>query len=453
MKQIGVPSIFRSRRSKAAAAAKNSDAADGDSSGAFPSSNIGRINIVPSSSPRRVIGVANEEGATVHNSAKYYGEATTVSTLTNGSRVRRDPTMKRSERIIESEERSYEAAYDRHSTPQAVGIDHLSTREQMWYKNQIYLLDKQGTSNHQNSKNNQGASSRGRLATRYGSRNRNANDRYPYSDNERYSPKGVDEFDSVDVNTAKEFKHCDSRSKEVRFRANTKKFDAQEEDNDAYTNQSSTLFGDDDTRTNQSSSLFGEDIDTRTSLDDDTRANQSNFDEVTLGSATLDTTGDYDTVTEGFESSYMTYDDDGTSKMSYVFELLDDDDGRQRRKYQYGVGQRSSKAFKNKSKEGTLKVDSSKDKDGTSSSRRRVAVHAPRGRQSPSVDDVPCPFLPTIMEEVTGTYLDAKLACEQVLHAFFVSPDDIDRVADKIRDAKLELGEFVDEVTSESRKR
>lgn len=345
--------------------------------------------------------------------------------------------------------RSYEAAYNRNSTPQAVGIDHLSIREQMWYKNQIYLLDKQG-GHHPNS------SKGGRLATRYESRNRNANDHYQYSDDQRYSPKGVDEFDSG-MNLSKEFKHCDSRSKEVRFRS-----PAHAKDNDTCANQSSTLYGDDDTRTNQSSSLFGEDIDTCSCLDDDTHTNQSNFDEVTLGSTTLGSTtqnteGDYDTITEGIETSYLSYSsrDDGTSNMSYVFELLDDDDGKQRRKYQLGVGQPrgSSKTSKSRAKQGTLMADSSKGKDAASASRRRVTVHAPRGRQSPSVDDVPCPLLPKIVEEVTGTYLDAKSACEQVLHAFFISPDDIDRVADKIRDAKLELCEMVDEVILESRKK
>ena len=90
---------------------------------------------------------------------------------------------------------------------------------------------------------------------------------------------------------------------------------------------------------------------------------------------------------------------------------------------------------------------------GTTSTRRCVTVHAPQGRYGKSsrdnsdfADDVQCPLLPDILEEVSGSYLDVKSALNQVLHAFFISQDDIDRVADKLRDAKLELVEMYDQL-------
>ena len=49
--------------------------------------------------------------------------------------------------------------------------------------------------------------------------------------------------------------------------------------------------------------------------------------------------------------------------------------------------------------------------------------------------------LGAIREEVNGTYNDFTQALHQVTNAFVINPDDIDRLADKIRDAKIELGE------------
>ena len=50
-------------------------------------------------------------------------------------------------------------------------------------------------------------------------------------------------------------------------------------------------------------------------------------------------------------------------------------------------------------------------------------------------------LLSSISEEVSGTIKDFKETMHQVSNAFTISPDDIDRMADKIRDAKIELGE------------
>ena len=78
---------------------------------------------------------------------------------------------------------------------------------------------------------------------------------------------------------------------------------------------------------------------------------------------------------------------------------------------------------------------------------RRVVVHSTRGRKGKQNDndfaDTMCPFpsMKDIRDEVEGTCKDASSAFHQVLHAFVISPDDIDRMSDKIRDAKVELSE------------
>jgi hypothetical protein len=59
-----------------------------------------------------------------------------------------------------------------------------------------------------------------------------------------------------------------------------------------------------------------------------------------------------------------------------------------------------------------------------------------------SEDYVECPLLQVLLEEVSGTYKDAKLALDQVLHAFCISPDNLDSISDKLSDAKVELLEM-----------
>ena len=79
---------------------------------------------------------------------------------------------------------------------------------------------------------------------------------------------------------------------------------------------------------------------------------------------------------------------------------------------------------------------------------RRVTIHSHRGRGEENEDfsifenaTCPIPSLSSISEEVSGTIKDLKETMHQVSNAFTISPDDIDRMADKIRDAKIELGE------------
>lgn len=307
-----------------------------------------------------------------------------------------------------------------------VGVDyHLSRREQIWYKDQMYLLAKQ--------KNEAAAScTPTRISHRYESSDRR--DRYsPDFNKHKDSPRGVHEFES-EISMYKNGKSCEpgSNKKEVRFcrssnnRRSGRRLSRQissQTDDDTWTRQSSSLFDGDDTCTNQSSTVF----------DDDTRTNQSSssfneedtqFDEVTLE----------ETTDEG--ESLFTSLDDATTSPSYIFQLIDDGGFKQRQKYQLGVGQ-------NPNSRSTLASPPAR--------RRRVTVHAPRGRRGKNstddanfVDgDIACPVLPEMLEEVHGTYKDFKKSLDQVMHAFFISEDDVDRMSDKIRDAKLELVDLI----------
>lgn len=88
-------------------------------------------------------------------------------------------------------------------------------------------------------------------------------------------------------------------------------------------------------------------------------------------------------------------------------------------------------------------------RSGQESDKRRVTIHSHRGRGEDEEDfslfeGAMCPnllSLGAIKEEVNGTYNDFTQALHQVTNAFVINPDDIDRLADKIRDAKIELGE------------
>eukprot|EP00579_Thalassiosira_antarctica_P031866 CAMPEP_0201992818 /NCGR_PEP_ID=MMETSP0905-20130828/1247_1 /ASSEMBLY_ACC=CAM_ASM_000554 /TAXON_ID=420261 /ORGANISM="Thalassiosira antarctica, Strain CCMP982" /LENGTH=425 /DNA_ID=CAMNT_0048547545 /DNA_START=95 /DNA_END=1369 /DNA_ORIENTATION=- len=416
MKQI-VPGLFRRRNNNKAAtkaAAAVRDQLPGSHIHDFPSISVGRVSAIHRGQPgpcsAGVIGVASgTDGATA-----------TVSTLTND---RSEATMKMSEQILQDDHKiSFE-------TGDSYDVSLTSSR---------YESNDRGIDQYSDGINKPSYSPNRGYATGI-----NKHRYFP-----KYSPKGVDEFESTNMYKSTK---CDSR-KEVRFRSESHGRSNQVFNDDARTNQSSSLFHDDNTRTNQSSSLF--EVDTRTDqssllFDDDTRTNQSSsifhdeagesyFDEVTLGSTTLDEGG-----TNAESESYLTSLDDGNF-MSYVSEL-DDDGDKQRRKYQLGVGQNATTS---KLRKGVVKTTSSAS-EGTTSTRRRVTVHAPRGHRGKSstddadlADDVHCPLLPDILEEVSGSYLDAKSALNQVLYAFFVSPDDIDRVADKLRDAKLELVEM-----------
>ena len=78
---------------------------------------------------------------------------------------------------------------------------------------------------------------------------------------------------------------------------------------------------------------------------------------------------------------------------------------------------------------------------------RRVTIHSHRGRGEDHDEEFSlfesgmCPSLRVVQEEINGTYQDLTRTWKQVTGAFVITTDDIDRLSDKIRDAKIELGE------------
>jgi hypothetical protein len=184
---------------------------------------------------------------------------------------------------------------------------------------------------------------------------------------------------------------------------------------------SSSLFGS-DTQTKQSSSLFDEEY---------SRIDVSEFsdnyveDSTTLGLTTLDGTG--------------------STSASYLFELVDEGT-KQRQKYQFGVGKNPKSS--SRTREPLLIPATRQTSEVTSTSCRAPAYKPQRHRRNNTKDDsksvndyvVGCSL--KILEELSGTYMDAKLAFEQVLYAFVISPDDIDQISDTLSNAKFELIEM-----------
>jgi curved DNA-binding protein CbpA len=79
---------------------------------------------------------------------------------------------------------------------------------------------------------------------------------------------------------------------------------------------------------------------------------------------------------------------------------------------------------------------------------RRVTIHSHRDRGEHHDEDfsffesgMACPSLRVVQEEMNGTYQDLRRTWNQVTSAFIITTDDIDRISDKLRDAKIELGE------------
>ncbi|KAL3807225.1 hypothetical protein ACHAXA_001553 [Cyclostephanos tholiformis] len=266
-----------------------------------------------------------------------------------------------------------------------------------------------------------------RISSRYESKDRGL-DRYSNGiDKGANSPKGVDEFDVEGI--GKTFKHCDS----VQMINSPNSSRRSSHGGDACADMSCSLFEfDNDTQTKQPSSLLDEEA---------TSMNVSEFsanyveDLTALGSSTMD--GNTSTAT------------------SYLFELADDSN-RQRRKYQFGVGQISKSSLRPKEllQDATTRHSTNKKPTSCRASARKVQFHR---RNNPNADseiaiasdDAGC--LDEILEELSGTYLDAKSAFKQVLYAFVVSPDDIDQISDTLSDAKIELMELCYDITGKKK--
>ena len=190
------------------------------------------------------------------------------------------------------------------------------------------------------------------------------------------------------------------------------------------------------TTTTESQSIVSkdEDDDTRASSmydDDGTYDTETYADDTTYGETIDDTTiGD---------STWASYDDE-----SYITNDHESEGGK------FSPGHKKGTKPEPILKSG-LNKNGSKVKRSNSDS-RRVTIHSHRGKGEVNDEDFSlfegaCPNMPNvpslqgITEEAIGTYHDFTHALHQVSTSFVLSPDDIDKMADKIRDAKIELGE------------
>ena len=286
----------------------------------------------------------------------------------------------------------------------------------------------------------------------------------------KYSPKGVSEFEST--NTYKHAK-CDSR-KEVQSRPVTPVRSSQASDDGTRTNlyslfsdEEGPLIFEDDTfpDSGASPSVFTADH------------GESNFDAVTLGSPALETGGP--TI-----ESYLTSPDDGAvSSFSFALPKAsaapDDDDRTVQSSGSRFHGDYGDRGNHNERDADATTVGSATLEEGRApfSSLFEPANDGPRQRQprrrgpgrtartssprsgsataaSASDSDSDnlahgfadvcgasaCGFLvPEMPEAITESCKGAKAAWLGVLHAFFASPDDVGRVADRIRDTRFEM--------------
>jgi len=259
--------------------------------------------------------------------------------------------------------------------------DERSTmREQMWYKNQTYLREKASA--------DVGAASN--VASKYASDKRW--NRYDNDDGSDYapdgpdSPCGVSELDSFNHKLAK---RSDSET----------------------TQQPSSLMGATD------STLIYDDDGTKSTFfySEGGTEEDTTFEEVTLGTLDIDTS------------------------VSTRYEMADDESSKN---YKVGFGtaprtrQRSRNVLQQRSRSRSPPPPRRR-----SRSRNRNRSYS---KDDASVDYVNsrCSF--PISDELKGTVEDVSLAFNQIFHAFFISPDDVDKMSDKIRDACYDLKDLQD---------
>jgi hypothetical protein len=172
---------------------------------------------------------------------------------------------------------------------------------------------------------------------------------------------------------------------------------AQRSDSETYTHQSSSFMDATD-----STSVYDDDG-TRSTLfySEGGTEEDSTFENITLG--TLDTNTRY--------------------------EMADADKSK---KYQLGRGTPPKKLIPKDKRQSS--------KSRSPPPRRRDRSYSMDDASSADVISSRCPF--PIADELRGTIQDVSLACSQILHAFFISPDDVDKMSDKIRDACYDLREY-----------
>lgn len=386
----------------------------------------------------------------IHTSSNDNNGGHTVSTLTNQDHLfqtrhatgmdskissKQDITNKSSPMI--RAERKNLLDVDETDTSNATfqhGVDyHLSPREKLWYKNQMYLLEKEKKANSPNHRH-RGSPTTTPVSSRYASTN-NRNDQYSlsygedYKKHSRYSPNGVDEFGQAESKN-----NVYNRQQTLRHQGSPPSINAPHRRGKMLnqSHESSTIFSEGDTYddTNQSSTLFGDEEETYddNTYEEDTFAGDTLEGDTTIGSVTY-------TTMEG-EESLLT--ESILRPNTYKYELVDD---RGQRRYKIGVGASPSSRRRSLAAQQVSSSSPSPRKP----TNKRVTIHAPRGRRDDdSMDEVGCPFS-EVLEEVQGTMQDAKKSCQQVIYAFVISEDAIDRMSDMLRDAKLELVELYHE--------
>eukprot|EP00578_Thalassiosira_sp_NH16_P025826 CAMPEP_0181086924 /NCGR_PEP_ID=MMETSP1071-20121207/6006_1 /TAXON_ID=35127 /ORGANISM="Thalassiosira sp., Strain NH16" /LENGTH=861 /DNA_ID=CAMNT_0023168793 /DNA_START=269 /DNA_END=2857 /DNA_ORIENTATION=+ len=322
------------------------------------------------------------------------------------------------------------------------GVNNLNAREKMLYKNQMYLSQqKQQQQSSMQTNHVQGSS---RLGSRYDAMHGERGDKYTDEDHtpplgsSLTSPTGVDGFDHSNSKAwsrkVKHGQHGESRrpSPETMTDSNMTEDDdtslnRMREDTSAAVTPvaSKTEDDDDDDTATRASSIYDDDTQT---YDD----NMSYADETTTLGETVDDT------TIG-DSTWASYDDDATSYATG--NTREEESGGK-----FSPGHKKGKTPAPILKSGLNKGAKKRSDSGES---KRVTIHSHRGRGEETDDfslfeGAMCPTIPSltaISEEVNGTYKDILTSLHQVSNAFVISPDDIDRMADKIRDAKIELGE------------
>ena len=295
----------------------------------------------------------------------------------------------------------------------------VSSQEEMLHKNQMY--------------NTPTAGSNSRLGSRYKINARG--DKYAHTEDDGdgvesplISPTGVDDFESGWSSKAKHDNsnkgHTNSHTNNQRQSTTTT--DSNITDDELYRAGAGTASVTSKTVEDEDESMY----------DDDTRT----YDDAT--SCADDTTTLGETIDE---STWTSYEDDATSYTAQSkmdeYEVMDEKDGGKYSPKHKKKGNNPKPILKSGLNKGTKRSDSEN---------RRVTIHSHRGRGEDTEEDfslfegVGCPTIPSlnaIREEMNGTYKDFTQALHQVTNAFVISPDDIDRLADKIRDAKIKLGE------------
>lgn len=258
--------------------------------------------------------------------------------------------------------------------------ENSTMREQMWYKNQTYLKEKANA--------DVGAASN--VASMYASDKRW--NRYDNDDGSDYapdapdSPCGVSELDSFNRKLAQ---RSDS---ETTLPASSL----------MHSTDSTSVYDDDGTK----STFFYSEGSTDEGTEEDTT-----FEEVTLG--TLD------------------------ASASTRYEMADDESSKQ---YKLGFG--TAPGTRQRSR--NVLQQRSRSRSPPRHRRRSRSRNRSYSKDDASVDYVNsrCSF--PISDELKGTVEDVSLAFSQILHAFFISPDDVDKMSDKIRDACYDLKDLQD---------